>query len=77
MTCPADGEKVRNEKISAIPRSIQNMLAKLSIECPICNHVMKLCKYENHNCFQDILQDMGIYINELESIEKALLKLQF
>jgi hypothetical protein len=72
MTCPVDGTEVNKTNITAIPRSIQNMLSKLNIKCEDCNEVMTLCKYEKHNCFQEILSQMGDYINEIDKVLMCL-----
>ena len=64
--CPVDDQPVGQNNVSAVPRCIQNMLSKLKVRCDRCQQVMPLPKYRSHNCFQEILSQMGDYIQQID-----------
>ena len=70
--CPVDGQRVHHNNMTAVPRSIQNMLSKLSVRCDRCQQVLPLPKYRSHNCFQEILSQMGDYISQIDNFLMSL-----
>ena len=65
--CPVDGQRVNEKCVTPAPRSIQNMLSKLNVRCDRCQRVMPLSRSRTHDCFQEILSQMGDYIQEIDN----------